>query len=84
MDRQYFEYVVSGFEADRYYSRKRALPHWVAVVVVGVQMLFESGLGLVCKIKGHDLVEDDSYSAVGSGRVTVSCKRCGYSHTGYW
>ncbi len=84
--RDYIEMTANSIQADAYYERGNDhYPHWLAVAQAFAQAVYEMTLArLVCKVVGHKIVEDDSPSAISSGRVSLYCTRCGWSHTGYW
>ena len=84
--RDYVSMSANAIQADAYYERNNDhYPYWLAISQAFASAVYEVTLArLNCKVFGHKIVEDDSYSCTGSGRVTVSCTRCGWSHTGYW
>jgi hypothetical protein len=74
---------VDMFHADRYYEGKRRLPWWLGYLAVIPGLVGDHLARLVCKYRGHNMVDDSPPSCVESGRFDMVCTRCGASFGGY-
>lgn len=59
---------------NRYYENKK--PN---VVVFAVEVLQSLRACVVCRVRGHDLI-DEGYASPESGCIEITCKRCGHSY----
>ncbi len=71
--------IEAGYRYQQFmFDHPKLVKFWDVWLTIKFWPLF-----LVCKIKGHDLV-DNGYATPDSGCIQMDCRRCGYSYPTHW